>query len=1365
LSFTIKLFKTGMKIYKSLIMKKIILLTIMTCFLSYGFAQKGNVWTVSPLGDVSGQIIEKANNPTSAVIFHLNFNQLQTVLETAPQRGMLQKKQDLILQFPNAEGELERFTVREASTLHPELSARYGGIKSYAGQGIDDPTSKIRFSVSHIGFHGMIRSGERSTCFIDPLTTDNAFYIVYARKDISGITSGFNCYTPEGKVKPSKENGNEKATDDSKLRKYRLALSCTAEYGNIFDGTGTDAEKKANILAQMNVTMTRVNGVYEDDLAITMEIIPNNDEIIYFGATNSDPWNNEWNNTTQTTIDNIIGNANYDIGHNFNTTGGGNAGCIGCVCSTGSKGSAYTGRSNPTGDPFDIDYVAHEMGHQFGGYHTQSNSSCRSGSGQTEVEPGSASTIMGYAGICSANVQSNSDDYFNYVNIRDISANVQGGTSSGCAVEINLGNNAPTADAGSDYTIPKSTAFVLKGTGSDPDGDVSLTYTWEQNDPENPSSNSAPPPTRTQGPMFRSFKGTSSPDRYMPRIADVVAGNLTPTWEVVPSVSRNMEFALTVRDNTAGGGQTADDLMNVTVNASAGPFVVNSPNTNVTWNVGGAQTVTWDVANTSSAPVSCSNVNILLSTDGGYTYPITVAANTANDGSQVITVPNNLSTNCRIKVEAADNIFYDISNTNFTIEGTVVCNANVPTGLVASGVTSSSATLSWDAVPGATYDVIYRETGGSWTAVSGIAGTSTTLTGLTSLTSYEAQVRSVCSGGATSAYSSSVNFSTTEVQLNYCNSQGNNVSDEYIGRVQLSSIDNTSGALGYSDFTAIATDLTQSSTNTITVTCVWTGTVYNEAYSVWIDYNKDGDFGDAGEQVWTQGNTQTSPVSGNFTVPASAALGNTRMRVSMKYNGLPTACETFTYGEVEDYTVNIVSAGCPAQGTACNDNDPSTFNDVEDGNCNCAGTACPTAETSCDDGDASTFNDVTDGSCGCAGTPCPDAGTSCDDNDASTFNDLEDGNCNCIGTPCPTAGTSCDDGNPTTENDVEDGNCGCAGTPCPTANTTCDDGDPTTENDVEDGFCGCAGTPCPTAGTSCDDGDPNTSNDVEDGNCNCAGVSACTTTEADNNDFEAGWGIWNDGGSDCRRSNKDKNYALGDYCVRLRDNTSTSVMTTDDINLSSFENLTVDFSYYARSMENGEDFWLQISTDGGASYITVGDWDANDEFVNNTRYYEQVAIAGPFTSNTRLRFRCDASGNSDYVYIDEVVITGCSTGSFTNNTNNLSVTNTGTETIVSDPVTDSVNKTTVFPQGISDLKLSPNPTDGQLNVSFTLNESSNVQMVITSLTGQVVMLQDVQVENGAFKLEVDTTPFGKGVYFLSVITKDDRVARKFVVVD
>ncbi|PKV49043.1 putative secreted protein (Por secretion system target) [Aquimarina sp. MAR_2010_214] len=252
--------------------------------------------------------------------------------------------------------------------------------------------------------------------------------------------------------------------------------------------------------------------------------------------------------------------------------------------------------------------------------------------------------------------------------------------------------------------------------------------------------------------------------------------------------------------------------------------------------------------------------------------------------------------------------------TNVTITyngGSTTCTATVPTGVSSSAIGSDTATINWTAVAGATYDVRYRQTGASsWTTVAA-SGTSNAITGLSATTAYEAQVRSKCADGTTSDYSTSVNFTTTDVQLNYCASNGKKTNDEYIGKVQVGTINKTStaGSGGYSDFTAESTNLSKGGANTITITPTWPGTTYDEGYSVWIDYNQDGDFADTGEQVWTKAASKTTPVSGSFTVPATAKDGNTRMRVSMKYNGTPNPCESFDYGEVEDYTVVIGGSG------------------------------------------------------------------------------------------------------------------------------------------------------------------------------------------------------------------------------------------------------------------------------------------------------------------------------------------------------------------------------------------------------------------------------------------------------------------------
>lgn len=658
-------------------MKKTTILIVIMLFPILGFSQSA-IWKKTNEQKLTTfQKVRRNSVPSKYELFNLDIDAFKSQLAGAPVRGEFSGRSKKVIFLPNAEGQIQRFYVMETPIMERELAEKFPMIKSYAAQGVDDPTAIARFSVTQFGLHSMTFSGDNSTVYIDPYTEDTQNYIVYSRASLGQSNQSFECLSNADIELPSLEGRNSFEntilnTNDKKLRTYRLAQSCTGEYGALFAGTGTVAQQKANVQARMAITMTRVNGVYEKDLAITMIFVANNDQIIYLNAA-TDPWNGEFNSTTGQVIDAAIGFNNYDIGHNFNTSGGGNAGCIGCVCSTSTnpnggfhKGTGMTGSSNPTGDPFDIDYVAHEMGHQFGGFHTQSSANCRSGSGETEVEPGSGSTIMAYAGICPANVQNQSDAYFTYVNIRDILLNVKSGVSSACAQVTNFSNNPPTANAGKDYIIPKSTAFILTGSGSDPDGDL-LTYTWEENDPQDPNSPAAPTPTRVSGPMFRSIWGTSSPTRYMPMLSTVLSGQTANTWEVVPSVARELNFSLTVRDNVAGGGQTASDLMKVTVNGTAGPFVITSPNTNVSYVAGSNQTVTWNVAGTTANGVNTPYVDIYLSTNAGSTFPVLLASRVPNDGSEVITIPNTPGTQNRIMVKGNENIFYDLSNTNFTI--------------------------------------------------------------------------------------------------------------------------------------------------------------------------------------------------------------------------------------------------------------------------------------------------------------------------------------------------------------------------------------------------------------------------------------------------------------------------------------------------------------------------------------------------------------------------------------------------------------------------------------------------------------------------------------------------------------------------
>lgn len=561
------------------------------------------------------------------------------------------------LNFPYSDGTMHQFTAKRNQTMHPAYNVKFPELITLDAYASDGSGAYGKWDITPAGLHAMIFVPGQSTLFIDPMFEgNNEYYIVYRKRDF--ITDKIIQCDVENldEAKPAQTNKSMFGTCE--LRTYRLALSATAEY-TIFHG-GSVAQAAA---AQV-VTMNRVNGVYEKDIAITMVIIPNNNSLIYTTA-GTDPYTNgtpgTMINQNQTNVDAVIGSSNYDIGHVFGTNSGGLAG-LGVVCTGGQKARGVTGSGAPIGDPFDIDYVAHEMGHQFGGNHTQNNN-CNSVAAARR-EPGSASTIMGYAGICAPNVQNNSDDYFHGYNLQEISNEI---LSNGhqCEVITALNNTPPVINSTSgNIVVPISTPFILTAHATDVDGDV-LTYLWEQMD--NEASTQPPVATATGGPNFRSFDPSLDSNRYFPNLASL-ASNGPFTWEVLPSVARVMDFRLSVRDNHGAGSCNDYTDVTVTTNASAGPFVVTYPSaTGITWVGGSSQTVTWSVANTNVAPINCTDVRILLSVDGGQTYPYVLSSSTANDGTETITCPNLTTNTARVMVMSGAQTFFDISNNNFTI--------------------------------------------------------------------------------------------------------------------------------------------------------------------------------------------------------------------------------------------------------------------------------------------------------------------------------------------------------------------------------------------------------------------------------------------------------------------------------------------------------------------------------------------------------------------------------------------------------------------------------------------------------------------------------------------------------------------------
>ncbi len=1082
-------------------MKNKLLSIALVVISSFSYAQSGKTsWKVTAKNP-NAVTIENKKQILNPRLFELNIEQLKQSLVGSPKRFASSSVSNTIVSFPNADGQIESFRIQESSNMDPVLAAKYQEIKSYVGQGVENPSSTIYFSISPLGLQTMVIRANQSAEFIEPYTTDLSSYAVYRKSDKAASLNKFECKVID--VAQADLGTNLAArpnADDSMLRIFRLAMSCTGEYAVYFGGT------KALALAAINASMTRVNGVFEKDFGVRMNLIANNDLVLYTNAS-TDPYSaaasmSQWNAQLQSTLTSVIGEANYDVGHLFGATGGGgNAGCIGCVCVNGSKGSGITSPADgiPSGDNFDIDYVAHELGHQFGGNHTFTHSNEGTG---VQMEPGSGSTIMGYAGITSLDVQPHSDAYFHAVTIQQVTNNIKTKT---CQTNTPTGNAVPTANSGLDYTIPKSTPFMLTGVGTDANGDA-LTYNWEQMDSQTTSA--APSATKTTGVNFRSYNSSISPTRYFPKMSSVLTGATTTagtaiTVEALSSVARTMNFRVTVRDNRVGGPANNSDDMIVTVNTTAGPFSVSSPNTAVSYAGGSSQTITWVVGGTTANGVNCANVDVLLSTDGGTSWSTLLAA-TPNDGTEAVIIPNTPGTTNRIMVKGTNHIFFDVSNTNFTITAgsTDTIAPSTPLNLVASGTTQTTTNLSWTAstdnvgvtayniyqgvtligtsatnsytvtgltpstgytfavsakdaagnlsgqsasafattlapVPdttaptaatlsasgttltstnlswsGATdnvgvtgYDVYkdgvllgstttattYAVTGLtsattfaftvrakdaagnvslasntvsvttltpdttaptaptlsasgttsttttlSWTgatdnvAVTGynvyrgttLLGSTTTATsyavsGLTASTAYTFYVQAKDAAGNISVASNTVSVTTLASIVTYCNASATNTADERIGKVVFGTINNTStGTAGYEDFTALSTNVVRGAANTITITPSWTSTVYSEAYAVYIDYNQNGVFTDTGEKAWTKAGSTTTPVAGTFTIPATASLGSTRMRVIMRYSTTPTTpCGTFTYGQVEDYTVNITSV---ARGTESN---------------------------------------------------------------------------------------------------------------------------------------------------------------------------------------------------------------------------------------------------------------------------------------------------------------------------------------------------------------------------------------------------------------------------------------------------------------
>jgi hypothetical protein len=813
------------------------LLTLLVFFLFISAnAQQRNHWrpftTPGPIN--KHKSVGRLSFPTDFRLFDVDMEALRGELMAITGSSPLSRK--TVVSLPNADGGIEEFELVEASNFEPSLQQRFPQIRAYSGRGITDRSATVKLSIDAEGVQTMVFRSGNANEFIEPYSQDKKVYAVFRSQRKPGALN-WSCSTVD---EPVVAAINEKVvssgilaagTSDGKLRTIRLAQSCNGEYANYFGATGP--LQVGLVLAAFNATLTRCNGVYEKDLALHLNLIDSTTKVIYYNPS-SDPYTtmSSWNNQLQTTLTNNIGEANYDIGHMFGASGGGgNAGCIGCVCTNGSKGSGITSPADaiPQGDNFDIDYVVHEVGHQLGANHTFSMNN--EGTGRNK-EVGSGITIMGYAGITSQDVAPHSIDIFHQTSIEQIQANLAGKT---CPVvsSISTTNVAPVVAAMSNYTIPKSTPFALTGSATDANGDA-LTYCWEQND--NASStqtgtSSVASITKATGPNWISFSPTPSPTRIFPRLSTILAGlNVTgplsggdagANIEALSSVGRTLNFRLTVRDNApytsvapVEVGQTAFTDVVVTVDGNSGPFAVTAPNTAVNWYSDSTYTVTWSVNNTNLAPVNCSSVKISLSIDTGKTFT-TLVASTPNDGSETITLPTVKTTAARIKVEAIGNIFFDISNANFAIGDPPLCGD--PSGLRSTAVGNNTATVSWNKVPNATsYTLGYKlSTSPTWTTLTAQADSFKVLSSLNQGSTYDWRVLATCSKGDGNTVTAQFTTTTPTCSSNYDTSTNGTLSGAKAipFNTDIKGLINPSGDLDYYKFT-----ITTAGTITITLT-------------------------------------------------------------------------------------------------------------------------------------------------------------------------------------------------------------------------------------------------------------------------------------------------------------------------------------------------------------------------------------------------------------------------------------------------------------------------------------------------------------------------------------------------------------------
>jgi hypothetical protein len=639
------------------------------------FLQAASAWAIWRDVSVSGKATERG--PVYYRALSADEGALRQALAAAPLEYTSSQGAEINLPMPD--GSMQRFEVENSPIMAPELAARYPRIQTYRVKGIDDPNASGRLDMTPKGFHGMITSTS-GTVFIDPDQTIG--YRSYskrayakAKKAVADDPTSALCLV-EGEMELAARPSPDFAMRiEDQRRVYRLAVAATGEYTQFHGGTVFDA------LTEIIVAINRVNQIYGRDLAVQFVLVSNNDSVIYTDPA-SDPYDNPTDlfdvvNDNQEVLDSVIGSVNYDIGHVFGRSGGGLA-LVGGTCRPDVKAKGATGRQFPEGDPFYIDLVAHEMGHQMNATHSFNGTtdSCVEPNRfpESAVEPGSGSTIMAYAGICGAeDLQDFTDATFHAFSIQQIVDFITSGGGASCGALLTTGNTAPVVNAGIDYTIPAATPFALRGSATDADGDT-LSYQWNEMDAggDNYATDHLSFGTDLGGnPLFRSFLPKNTPLRIFPRLSSLLEGEFDKA-EVLPTTQRTLNFRLTVRDGESG---VAEDDVTLTVDTTQGPFEIvgGTLSAGGTFTGGTSETISWSVSNTDTA---CTQVDISLYSfsANGATYcdasddsALNLGTYDNSIGSATITLPDKAISTGRVHIVCSDNIFFALSSADVEV--------------------------------------------------------------------------------------------------------------------------------------------------------------------------------------------------------------------------------------------------------------------------------------------------------------------------------------------------------------------------------------------------------------------------------------------------------------------------------------------------------------------------------------------------------------------------------------------------------------------------------------------------------------------------------------------------------------------------